>query len=282
MLGPVSQSPMKRITSRHHPLVSRSRDLARGRGPEHSQDLLLDGAHLVAEARQALLRVHTVVVTSRAASTAAIAELLDLLRQDGTEIVEASDSVMAAMSPVAVPSGVVAIASRPASSLDRVLTASAPLVVVACDIQDPGNVGAVIRAAEAAGADGAILCGSSADPFGWKALRGAMGSSLRLPLACGLRTDEAVAACRGRGLAVVAATPRAGASMYDYDFRSPAALVLGGEGPGLPAAIADAADARVFVPMREPVESLNVAVAAALLVYEAARQRRKAEGSSRP
>ena len=75
------------------------------------------------------------------------------------------------MSPVATPSGLVAIAARPNSSPDRVFAAPSTLVVVACDVQDPGNVGAIVRAAEAAGADGVAFCGTSADPFGWKALR---------------------------------------------------------------------------------------------------------------
>jgi TrmH family RNA methyltransferase len=144
---------------------------------------------------------------------------------------------------------------------------------MAYDVQDPGNLGAVARAAEAAGATGVFVCGRSADPFGWKALRGSMGSAFRLPIVSCPAADEAVAAVRARGLRVLALTARDGASLYDMDLRGPSALLVGGEGAGLSDDIAALTDARVSIPMRPPVESLNVAVAAAVALYEAARQR---------
>ena len=182
--------------------------------------------------------------------------------------------MMAAMSPVSTPSGVVAIASRPASSLDHVLAAAPALVVAAVDMQEPGNVGAVVRASEAGGATGAVFCGASADPFGWKALRGSMGSALRLPVASDLSLEHALAGARTAGLRVVATVPRGGERPDALDLREPTLLLFGGEGSGLSADDVAAADARVSIPMCAPVESLNVAVSAALLVYEAARQRR--------
>jgi TrmH family RNA methyltransferase len=99
-----------------------------------------------------------------------------------------------------------------------------------------------------------------------------MGSALRLPIAtAGL--DDVLSAARAAGVGLVATVPRTGRPMFEADLRGPIALLLGGEGPGLPASLVEAADERVSIPMREPVESLNVAVAAALLVYEAGRQR---------
>ena len=129
------------------------------------------------------LRLDTVAITDRALSSPEGRQLADRAAAAGAAMVQVSETVMAAMSPVASPSGVVAIAGRPDWTLDQVFERIPQLVVVAVDVQEPGNVGAIVRAAEACGATGAAFCGASADPFGWKALRGSMGSALRLPLA---------------------------------------------------------------------------------------------------
>ena len=140
------------------------------------------------------------------------------------------------------------------------------------DVQDPGNVGAIARVAEAGGATGLIAAGASADPFGWKALRGSMGSSLRLPVVSA-SAAEAIADARRHDCRIVAAVPRDGRTLYDAQLGGPVAILIGGEGAGLPPALCDSADERVTIPMAPPVESLNTAVAAALVVYEARRQR---------
>ncbi|MFP5380510.1 MAG: TrmH family RNA methyltransferase, partial [Vicinamibacteria bacterium] len=130
-----------------------------------------------------------------------------------------------------------------------------------------------LRVAEAAGATGAAFTGASADPFGWKALRAAMGSSLRLPLVAEAAIAPLLDALQAAGLRLVATTPRAGEPYDAADYRAPTALLLGGEGPGLPPDVLARCDTRVTIPMRPPVESLNVAVTAGLLLYEARRQR---------
>jgi RNA methyltransferase, TrmH family len=263
---------MKSLSSRQHPLVSVCRAVARGR-VEGGSRMLLDGVHLVTDALAAGIELETTAFTARLLATEEGRRLAGVLEAAPHDVVEVSEPMMAAMSPVSSPSGVVAIAVRPDSSLRRALARAPQLVVVAVDVQEPGNVGAIVRAAEACGATGVVFCGASADPFGWKALRGSMGSTLRLPVAAGLPLDDTLAAARGRGVRVVATLPKGGQRPHELDLSSPTALVFGGEGPGLSGAVLAAADARVSIPMQAPVESLNVAVAAALLVYEAARQR---------
>jgi TrmH family RNA methyltransferase len=263
---------MKRLTSRHHPLVGACRALARRRDPADPR-LLLDGLHLVQDGRRAGLGFETVALTESALNSPEGAELAASLARAGAEVVQVSENVLEALSPVPSPSGIVAIARRPDASLERVLRASPrPVLVVGLDVQDPGNVGAIARAAEAGGATGVVLCGSSADPFGWKALRGSMGSLLRLPVAAAIDWREALPAIRSTGTRLVATEPRGGVPLFEANLVAPLAFLLGGEGPGLPAEALAAADVRVSIPMRGPVESLNVAVAAALLVYEAARR----------
>ncbi|MBP1633475.1 MAG: putative TrmH family tRNA/rRNA methyltransferase [Acidobacteria bacterium] len=268
---------MRHITSRHHPLVGDCRALARGPG-RGSPRLLLDGPHLVEEALAAGLAIEAVLLGEAFAASAEGGRLARALAAAGVEVLTASAAVLDAASPVSTPSGIVAIAARPATPLARALEGPRPLAVIAVDVQDPGNVGAIVRAAEAGGATGAIFCGASADPLGWKSLRGSMGSALRLPLAHGLPWRDAVAAAKTAGLRVAAAAARAGVPMHAADFCRPTALLLGGEGPGLPPEAVAAADEAVAIPMAPRVESLNVAVAAALLVYEARRQRQAAAG----
>jgi TrmH family RNA methyltransferase len=134
-------------------------------------------------------------------------------------------------------------------------------------------VGAIVRAADAAAATGVIATEGTADPFGWKALRGAMGSTFRVPIAVGHKLTDVLDAARRRGLSIAATVPRGGTPLPRADLRGPIAIILGGEGGGLPREIAESAGERLTIPMRPPVESLNVAVTGALILYAASQQR---------
>lgn len=257
------------ITSRRHPLVQACRE-ARAGGP--GQPLLLDGWHLVVDAVQAGLAVDAVAV-SRLPDEAPAARALDALLASGAQVVHATDDVLQAMSPVRTASGVVALARRPRLALSGVLAPAPAFVLVAVDVQDPGNLGALVRTAEAAGATGCVAAGVSADPLGWKALRASMGSAFRLPLAREADAHAVTATLRDAGLAVVALVPRGGLGLDAVDAARPVALLVGGEGPGLASALVAAADVSVTLPMTPPVESLNVAVAGALALYGLAGRR---------
>ncbi len=267
-------SPMSGSLARSHPSVRRFRDLARARAAGGGErEILLDGAHLLAEAIASGIPIEIAAFEREALDRPVLARLARELQASGTEVMLVSARTIAAMSPVKTPSGVVSIARLALTPVARALAPSRPAVaLVAVDVQDPGNVGALVRTAEAAGAAAFVAAGSTADPFGWKALRGSMGSALRLPIARAA-IDEAVTACRTAGLGVLALDAQADASLFELDLRSPAAVLVGSEGGGLPSAIAALADRRIAIPMRPPVESLNVAVAAGLVLYEVFRQR---------
>jgi TrmH family RNA methyltransferase len=262
---------MQKITSRQNALVARFREVARG---EASDVVLLDGAHLVSEALAAQITVREAVVSSDGLDRPEIVALVDAIARQGITIVAASASVMGAISPVRSASQLVAIAERPADDGELVYGEGSTLVVMAADVQDPGNIGAIIRVAEAGGASGVVAAGHSASPFGWKALRGSMGSALRLPIVIDPDTAHAAGETRRRGYRLVATVPRDGQSHVEADLRGRIVIVIGGEGPGIPRHLVEAADVRVTIPMETPVESLNSAVAAAVLVYEARRQRK--------
>lgn len=256
-----------RLSSRRHGLVTLCRALARG--PRDGQ-VLLDGAHLVDEAIAANATIEAVLGT--ADGLKADGPLAGALRSSRFPIYEVTNAVLEAASPARSPSGVVGIARWTATDVAHLFSPPPALVVGLVDVQDPGNVGAVVRAADALGATGVATVGRSADPGGWKALRGSMGSVFRLPIA---RADlQALLAEAARlQVPVLAAVPRGGRPPSDADLTRPAVLLLGHEGMGLPDGIVRQAEMRISLPMKSGVESINVSVAAALLIDEARRQR---------
>jgi|RhiMethySRZTD1v2_1073278.scaffolds.fasta_scaffold12163_5 TrmH family RNA methyltransferase len=273
---PVLRYPSRvTITSRQNPLVARFRDAARG---EAGAAMLLDGAHLVGDAVSAGVALQIAAVTPSALESGELQTLVSALGQQGVEVTLVSAQVMDAISPVRSPSAIVALAERPETARAQLYRRASPVVVVAVDVQDPGNVGAIVRVAEAAGATGVVAAGASANPFGWKALRGSMGSALRLPVVAGVDAQDAVGEARRHGCRIVATVPRDGRRLFDADLTGPLALLVGGEGRGLPPDIVALADERMTIPMQAPVESLNAAVTVAVLLYEAGRQQAAAAG----
>lgn len=260
---------MQHITSRQNAVVKEYREAARG---DAAALMLLDGPRLIGEALDAGIRLQHLMVGADVVEHADIVRLLQHTEAEHVTVASASSAVMDAVSPVQTSSGIVALASRPPHAVSPYAADNA-LVVIVCDMQNPGNVGAIVRVAEAAGAHAVVVAGQSADPFGWKALRGSMGSALRLPIALVEDARDAVADARAHGASVVATVPRDGVMPEAANFRGRAALLIGGEGLGLTPDLLRHADQLVSIPMQAPVESLNAAVAAAILLYEARRQR---------
>jgi TrmH family RNA methyltransferase len=261
------------MTGAPHSSVKRYRELARN-PPKHTleRELLLDGPHLLGEARRSGVPVESAAFAQEMFDDPAVRQLADDLAAGGADVFVVSGKTLASMSPVKTPAGAVGIARRSLASLDEVVRVADALVVVAHDVQDPGNIGGIVRTAEAAGATAVVATPASADPLGWKALRGSMGSALRLPIVrAGI--DETLEAFGGAGISTIALVPRGAEPLFSADFSRPSGLILGGEGAGLPEAILRRVDRRLSIPMAGAVESLNVGVAAALVLYEAFRQR---------
>lgn len=281
---------MERISSRQNAIVKRFRDLARTARPVkvdadpaaragHSTEVLLDGEHLVQEALLNDIPIDIAAFSDKQLENvlSPVARIAKDIKKRGGRVLIVTDQVMAAMSPVQHSSGVIAIARARPADVRVVMAAGAtlPLVLVLAGLQDPGNVGAIVRTAAAFGASGVVAIEGSANPFGWKALRGAMGGTFRLPIAARGSLSEVVASATELGVRLVAAVPRGGTPLPRLDLRSPTAVVLGGEGAGVSQTTMAAVHETVTIPMQAPVESLNVAIAAALILYEAARQRQE-------
>ena len=267
---------LERIESRQNAVVKRFRALAR-EAPESSGDVLLDGEHLLQEALAARVPVDVAAFSQRRLDGPphALADLADKARRSGARVLSAPDDVFAALSPVRQPSGVAAIARVRPADLTTLFRADAepPLVIVIAGVQDPGNVGAIIRSAAAFGATGIVATDGAANPFGWKALRGGMGGTFRVPVASGVTIAQVLEAAGAAGVTVAAAVPHGGTPLPDARLDGACAIVVGAEGAGVPDAVLGAARVRLTIPMRAPMESLNVATAAALILYEASRQR---------
>jgi TrmH family RNA methyltransferase len=194
----------------------------------------------------------------------------------GTPVWSLPAGALARLADTVTPQGLLAVAPRRPVSLDALSPAvvgPAPLLVL-IDVADPGNAGTLVRAAEAAGAPGVVFAGTSTDPFGPKAVRSAAGSLLRLPVAEVSDTSAALAAVRASGRRLVATVATGGAAPEATDLTGPAAILVGSEAHGLDAEVVARADDLVTIPLASGVESLNAAVAGAVVLFEAARQRR--------
>ncbi|MCM1175868.1 MAG: RNA methyltransferase [Blautia sp.] len=185
-----------------------------------------------------------------------------------------ADDVFRKMSDTKTPQGILCVVRQFSYELEDVLAAGTPLLVLLENLQDPGNLGTIFRAGEGAGVTGILMSGSSVDIYNPKTIRATMGSIYRMPFFCTERMTELIGRLQEERIAVYAAHLR-GAAAYDAcDYTRGTAFLIGNEGNGLREETAAAADASVLIPMAGRVESLNAAVAASILLFEAARQRR--------
>ena len=261
------------ITSRDNSLLRHVRAVRDGR----VDDLIfVEGMRLCEEALTSNLRIHAVVFSDEIAQKEKAAELIEKLAAVCDRLVCISEKLLTYVSFSKTSQGILLLASRPDSS-ERQLAdkqTETPLVVIMHRITNPVNVGAILRTAEATGATGAIATENATDPFSPKSLRGAMGAAFRLPVWYRPGYAQALAWCAQRGIKTVCADLDAQKEYTKFDWTSPCALILGPETAGLSQAEIAAADDAIMIPMRGPVESLNVSVATGVLLYEAARQRR--------
>lgn len=257
-----------------HPAVRDARRLRRRRGRAETGRLLVEGPNAVDEALHLLERAFvTAAPSDRVEATIARCRAADV------PIVTVTDRALDALADARTPQGVVGVAVRPPAGLQALRGAS--LLVVLDRIADPGNLGTVVRTADAAGADGVVLTRGSVDPTNAKAVRASAGSVFHLPVVDDVAPDDLAALCRAAGIRVVGATADAVRRYDDVSWTGPTAIVFGSEAHGLSTEIAHHVAEHVSVPIwrrersgyRGHAESLNLATTAAVVVYEIARQR---------
>ncbi len=260
------------ITSRDNSLLRHARAVREGKATEH---IFVEGLRLCEEVLRSGLAVEAVIVSEELAEKKNWAATVARLTAVSKRVALVSEKLLESVSYTKTPQGIVVLAPRPDTGKQHFAEAQREtLIVVMHRINNPVNVGAILRTAEAAGASGAIATQETSDPFSPKSLRGAMGSAFRLPVWCGPAYTEAIDWCREHDVQTICADVRASDSYDEVEWAKPSALVMGPESSGLSAEEVAAASRSVRIPMRESAESLNVAVATGVLLYEAARQRR--------
>ena len=246
-----------------HPEVDRLRRLLRRRSDRvQERAFVVEGPKLLAEAIAAGAEVEAVY----APEGVEVATDLPVRRLQTGVLERVADTV--------TPPPLLAVVRRPDTTLADVADVS--FAVVCVDLQDPGNAGTVLRSAEAAGAGAVLFAGASVDPYNPKAVRASAGSLFHVGVVSGGETVEMLEALGDRGLRRLGTVARSGTPLDDVDLVSPVALVLGNEAHGLPAEVEAVLDERVTIPMVGRSESLNVGMAASVLCFEVARQRRSA------
>lgn len=247
------------------------------KGSERRRDgvFIVEGIRMVQEAPPEALReiylTESVLVKMTREKSERNAELQKRLRETPTELV--SEEVFRRMSDTQTPQGILAVVRQSRYELAEMLTAPSPLLMVLEDLRDPGNLGTILRTGEGAGITGVIMSRGTVDIYNPKVIRSTMGSIYRVPFCYAEALTDTLHRLHAAGIRTYAAHLR-GEHYYDgFSYREPTAFLIGNEGNGLTDELADAADAYLRIPMEGQVESLNAAVSAALLMYEAHRQR---------
>lgn len=264
----------QKITSRDNQYIKFVKRVRDGR---ERDKIFIEGVRLAEEAAISGIEAEMVF---------AVPECIERLGSDGlidklgavTAIFEVSESVLNAISDTKSPQGIVLIADRPGSGADVIRdrwaakASDIPLAVYLVGVSNPSNLGAVIRSAEAAGIAGVIISPGSADPFSSKSIRGSMGSAFRLPIWDQANVADVAKWCSENGISKAGTVLDGSRSYVDVDWSVPRLLAFGSEGHGLPSDVTDILDELVQIPMRSPVESLNLAVSCGIILFEARRQ----------
>lgn len=259
------------ITSVSNPKIKAIRALHERQGRKEAGAYLIEGVRLVEEALQAGIKPRLLCYCpSLLMATPRGAALLERITSLHLPAEAVSERVIAAAADAVTPQGVLAVVPF---SKEIIVPADASLILILDGLRDPGNMGTILRTALAAGVDAVITTPGTTDPFAPKAVRAGMGAHFRLPILTDRPWLEAAQLVTG--MQILLAAPRDGVPYDQVDWRRPTALIIGGEAQGAGAEAQALATALVTIPMAATVESLNAAIAAGVLLFEARRQRRR-------
>ncbi len=259
------------ITSTANAKVKYVRSLHRRPVRHREKRFLVEGVRLTEEMMETGQEPVFVFYTGALAASPRGGALIEATRASTNEVVEVSDPVMAAMAATRAPQGIIAVLPFP-----EVAPCECPLILVLDRLRDPGNLGTILRSAEAASVGQVIIIKGTVDVFNPKVVRGAMGAHFRLPISYDRDWNEVGQELEGRQ--VLLADPQGSLPYYEVDWAQPTVLIVGGEARGAGREAQQLASATVTVPMQGGAESLNVAVATSIILFEAARQRGVSEG----
>lgn len=257
------------INSASNSILKRVRSLHERSSREKLGLFLLEGAKLLSEARQNDVALSDVIVSKSYLTSGFSAE--DHL--DFDEITVVDDKLFRELHTTATGCGIVAVAKMKSASLQDCFKGNQTLLAIAEAVQDPGNLGTMIRAALAFGATGLVATVGSVDAFNPKVVRSAMGASFSLPVITGITIEDLVGRLKEERIRIVGLETRANKPIWEVDMTQALAFLFGNEGNGLTTRASQLADELVTIPMNGATESLNVAVSSAVVLFECARQR---------
>ena len=261
---------LRRVTSRQNTLLKAMRQ-AFAQAEVTEQGLVaIEGVKTIDEAIRSGLKMHAVVFSD--AGSARAEHLLPQIPKVAEAIVVA-DEIFKSVVETRSPQGVAALVEFKSHTVESILSVNDPLLVIAHGLQDPGNLGTITRTAEAFGAAGLILCEGTVSRYNAKTIRASAGSSFRLPTVAA-KFDEIADRLRLLNIRLIGTSSHEGSALPETDLRGGVAIVIGNEGAGLPKPVVARLDALLTIPHSSHVESLNAAMAASLILYEASRQRR--------
>lgn len=262
----------KLITSVHNPKVKRWTELLSKKGRDASGQYIVEGIHLVKEALQADLNIECVVFAEDRPLPNELVEA-KAVSSSSCEWIQVTSHILARCTTTQTPQSVFAVVSKQVHDKNQLWSAERPLVVLLDGVQDPGNVGTIIRSAEASGATGIILGKGSVDLYNPKTVRAAMGSLFRIPIIEGGDLTPYLQEARSRGIHVVSTGLDAARHCYEMNWEQGIWFIVGNEGAGVSSEVATHVDELITIPMQGRTESLNVAMATTVLLFEAMRQR---------
>jgi TrmH family RNA methyltransferase len=240
--------------------------------------LVVEGAELLAVALEAGAAVEAVYVAPGGRDGLPVARAVSAAYEAGARVFDLAPGVLERVADTVSPQPVLAVVGFVPATLEDLSDAS--LVLVCADVRDPGNAGTIIRTADASGADAVVCCEGTVDPTNPKTVRASAGSVFHTPIVMGGTAVDVMTALADRGLVSVGTVVRDGVDYTAFDWSRRVALVLGNEASGLDGGLLDALDQRISIPMAGRAESLNVGVSAAVLCFEARRQRQAHGGTS--
>ena len=262
----------REITSPTNPLLKVFRR-ALAEGTTRDGWLAVEGPFLIEEALRAKPQatIHSVLVSDEG-----LERLRELVRHlpAKSEVARVSDRLFRQVAETQSPQGIAALVEVHRRSLHAILQAPNALLLVACGLQDPGNLGTMMRSAQAFGASGVVTMTETVSPFNPKATRASAGAIFHLPVFVDEPPDALFKALRAAGVRIVATDRQSPSAISSADLRGPLAILIGQEAAGLPPEIEGEADLRLSIPIRPGMDSLNAATAASILLYEVARQRK--------
>ena len=258
------------ITSFKNARLKLYREVREGK---HEGMILAEGVLLCEEAMGAGLEIEEVLIAPRLFVSERGAALASELQMGTIRFLDTTDEIMEKLSALSTHQGVMLVARIPDWKPEDFLRGDSPFLLVACGVQDPGNLGGLVRTAEAAGASGFIALRGSAHPYRDKAVRGSSGSCFRMPCWPQASAEEVLEFFEKHEVTLITTESGAGQSLWELDFgKAPQAFLLGSEGGGVPKRLREHASLALKIPMQEPVESLNVSVAAGLVLFELRRR----------